>query len=524
MSNDKPIRVLYVDDDIPLARLLIQAVEAAGYIVDHAPDGQKGLALLEQIPYDVLLVDHLMPVYSGLDVLRAVASRGPMPPTIMITGAGNETVAVEAMKLGATDYIVKDLDCSFLEVLPTVIERALAQKRLLDEKRRAEAALQESEERYRRLFENAPVGIFLFDTSGRILSANPACLHIWGLDTTQTDSELNVFTSPEIVARGWTSRCQECLTGGIVSRAEDPITLASGERICDRVYLVPIRDESGTIVGGQGIIEDMTDRQKAAELLLQMERLQAVAELARGVAHNFNNLLQVIIAGAEIALSDITEGNLERVRLTLRQLIESSCAGAEMVKRLGRFAQMQAGLPGVSENTCDLSLIVRQVFDTYETEWKALAGAEGRCFEVTTSLVPCCVVRGNPDEWFEVVASLSKNAVDAIRQDGKIHVATSRDQSEVYLTVSDNGVGIPPQLLGRVFEPFFTTKGYQRAGMGLPSSYGIVKRYGGNITVESLPGQGAVFRVRVPLARETSSSQESSIAPPPTHDAHCAAY
>jgi two-component system sensor histidine kinase/response regulator len=141
MAKTRPIRILYMEDDPGLARLFQRRLRRAGYIVDVARDGEEGLAMYTERFYDVVATDQAMPVHSGLEVIRILASQGPLPPTIMVTGTGSEQIAVEAMKLGASDYIVKDVDGGYLDLLPAVIDRVLQQQRLLEEKRQAEEAL-----------------------------------------------------------------------------------------------------------------------------------------------------------------------------------------------------------------------------------------------------------------------------------------------------------------------------------------------------------------------------------------------
>src|SRR5215475_7044437 len=114
MSSDRPVRILIMEDDTGQARLVQRTLERSGYAVEMVGDGDTGLALSAQGVYDVLMVDHLMPGKGGLEVLRTLALRGALPPTIMVTGHGDETVAVEAMKLGAADYVVKDVDGRYL--------------------------------------------------------------------------------------------------------------------------------------------------------------------------------------------------------------------------------------------------------------------------------------------------------------------------------------------------------------------------------------------------------------------------
>jgi len=151
MAPSKPIRILYLEDDEGLARLLQRKMRREGFEVDLTHDGLKGLAILEKQPYDVLLVDHRMPGLNGLEVIRRLAEGGRLPPAVMVTGAGDETTAVEAMKLGAGDYIVKDTAGGYLELMPVVVEKVLNRKRLMDAKKKAERDLRQSYENLEKL-------------------------------------------------------------------------------------------------------------------------------------------------------------------------------------------------------------------------------------------------------------------------------------------------------------------------------------------------------------------------------------
>jgi signal transduction histidine kinase len=132
-----------MEDDQGLARLLQKRMERMGYHVDLAYDGEEGLRAYDVDRHDILVIDHVMPVHTGLEVIRTLARRGSLPPIIMVTGTGNEQVAVEAMKLGAGDYLVKDVDGGYLDLLPKVVEQVLEQRRLAEEKRRTREALRQ---------------------------------------------------------------------------------------------------------------------------------------------------------------------------------------------------------------------------------------------------------------------------------------------------------------------------------------------------------------------------------------------
>jgi PAS domain S-box-containing protein len=141
MSQSTPVRILYMEDMAALARLFQKNLSRSGYVVDVAPDGNQGLAMYEAGSYDVLVLDHQMPGKNGLEVLEYLSSRGELPPTIMLTGAGNEDIAVDAMKLGASDYILKDTRNRYLELMPSVIDRALENDLLRRQKLQAEEEL-----------------------------------------------------------------------------------------------------------------------------------------------------------------------------------------------------------------------------------------------------------------------------------------------------------------------------------------------------------------------------------------------
>ncbi len=143
MPEKEVIRILYMEDDPGLARLFQKKLRRAGYVVDIARDGYEGLEMYNSGRYDVVATDQSMPGHNGLEVIKLMASQGALPPTIMITGTGSEQTAVEAMKLGASDYMVKDVDGGYLDLLPTIIERVLHQQRLIKEKQQTEQALRE---------------------------------------------------------------------------------------------------------------------------------------------------------------------------------------------------------------------------------------------------------------------------------------------------------------------------------------------------------------------------------------------
>src|SRR5258706_5588315 len=125
MSTSNPVRVLYMEDDIGIARLLQKKLQQAGFEVDLARDGEQGLAMCESHQYDVIAVDQRMPGYDGIDVIRILAGRGPLPKMIMITSIYDEPTAKEAFNLGLGEYITKDVQGRYLDMLPGIIQKMI---------------------------------------------------------------------------------------------------------------------------------------------------------------------------------------------------------------------------------------------------------------------------------------------------------------------------------------------------------------------------------------------------------------
>jgi diguanylate cyclase (GGDEF)-like protein/PAS domain S-box-containing protein len=172
-------RILYMEDNPGLSVLLQKNLQRRGFLVDTAANGEEGLRMAETTRYDVLLVDYNMPFFGGLDVIRALASKGMPTPVIMVTGEGNEVVAADALKLGASDYIVKDIEMRYLSLLPAVIDQVLYKQQLIRERNQMQEAMLESEERYRRLVELSPDGIAIH-VDGRLVFINPAGAQLLG--------------------------------------------------------------------------------------------------------------------------------------------------------------------------------------------------------------------------------------------------------------------------------------------------------------------------------------------------------
>ncbi|MDM8521867.1 PAS domain S-box protein [Desulfococcaceae bacterium HSG8] len=268
------VRILYMEDNPGLASLVQKRMKRAGYNVDIARDGKIGLEMYLNGQYDVIAMDQEMPGYSGLEVIRILASRGPLPPIVMITGKGSETIAVEAMKMGAGDYVIKDVDGKYFETLPGIIERLLERKHLIEEKEAAEKALRESEERrraeeqFRVLSQISPVGIFVSDADGKITYWNDRLCVITGMSTDEgKDTGWADGIHPddrEHVLSEW-YEWYESAEARADFRSECRFVDRKGKVTWAIGQAVAMKDSNDEIIGFVGNITDITDLKHAEE-------------------------------------------------------------------------------------------------------------------------------------------------------------------------------------------------------------------------------------------------------------------
>jgi PAS domain S-box-containing protein len=266
---------------------------------------------------------------------------------------------------------------------------------------------------------------------------------------------------------------------------------------------VQLLTQEDIVLGFQAICRDITQRRRTEDLQIQAARLQAVADLASGVAHNFNNLLQIVMGAAQLASANLDLGKNANAKKQLQDILESCRFGAETVKRLQSFANIRTDDTSSGKEVFDLSALVRQAVEMTRPWWKTAPEREALTVNLELDLADECWISGKPNEFFEVVVNLIKNAAEALHEGGDIRVATFVKSGQVVLRVSDTGVGLDQQSAARVFDPFWTTKGLNGTGMGLAASYGIISRHGGTISVESAKGKGSTFTVTVPLAYDT---------------------
>jgi signal transduction histidine kinase/ActR/RegA family two-component response regulator len=234
----------------------------------------------------------------------------------------------------------------------------------------------------------------------------------------------------------------------------------------------------------------------AQDQIVQAEKLRAMGEMASGVAHDFNNVLAVVLGNIQLLLYQLDRLNPEEIREGLRVIERSSKDGAETVRRIQEFTGVRRDREFIS---LSLNEIVTEVVTITQPRWKDQTQKKGIQVELTTQLGDIPLLMGNASELREVLTNIIFNAVDAMPQGGRLTIVTQPQAEDwVEVRIADTGIGMTEEVKKRIFDPFFTTKGVTNSGLGMSVSYGIIKRHGGEILIESEPGKGTAFIIHLP--------------------------
>jgi PAS domain S-box-containing protein len=378
----------------------------------------------------------------------------------------------------------------------------------LTEQKKSEAALRESEERFRRVFEEGPLGLALVGRDYRFEKANSALCRMVGYDEAELLQLSFVdITHPDDVLAD-VELAEKLFKREIpFYRIQKRYMKKSGEIIWINLTASMILGPNGEPLHGLAMIEDITEIKRTQEEALFRQKLESVGTLAGGIAHDFNNLLGAIRAQAELAMTELDAG--ASCREELRVIGDVAMRGSEIVRQLMIYAGKENAVSG----PVNLSKMVDEMLSLLKVS------VTKRAVIQTDLQHDLPAIQASAAQIGQVVMNLITNASDAIRdRDGQIRVITGSvtlkgqsaaialpDGDYVRLEVSDTGCGMSPQTQAKVFDPFFTTKSAGR-GLGLAVVQGIVRSLGGAIQLASEPDRGTTFQVFLPCSKSTASA------------------
>ncbi|MEW6210293.1 MAG: response regulator [Acidobacteriota bacterium] len=390
--------------------------------------------------------------------------------------------------------------------------RADALEREMIERKRAE-------EKYRSIFENAVEGIFQTTATGEFITANPALSRMLGYDSPEdmttaiNDVAQQLYVDPE--DRSKLVRILE--EKDVVKGYEVRLKRRNESVVWALVNMRAVRDSNGKLLYFEGSVEDISERKKLEEQLLQSQKMEAVGRLAGGVAHDFNNLLTAIIGYSQMVMTGL--GGDHSLCENIREVLDAARRAAALTNQLLIFSRKQVSQPEI--------LDLDEVISNLSRMLKRLIGEDIEV-EINASPSPK-LIKADLGQIEQIILNLSINARDAMPQGGMLVIETDivhfddryfgehLDLSPghyVMLAVSDTGCGMGRGVLPHIFEPFFTTKGIGKGtGLGLSTVYGIVRQSGGGISVYSEPDYGTVFKIYFPRASEDAELSRKAEEP-----------
>jgi PAS domain S-box-containing protein len=392
-------------------------------------------------------------------------------------------------------YRKKDGTVVDAEVTGTMVQyegkaRFVALVRDITERKQIEAL-----SRYKELFENVSDPVFINDVDGRFLEANDeACDRLGYSRRELLRKNIRELMGPDQESR-FDEETERRMRNGQTVRFEVDLLNRSGDRRAFEIHGRSILYRRVPAV--LSVARDIQIRKRMEATLIKSERLAALGEMAGGVAHNFNNLLQMIMGAGEAALKKLNAGRIRESGEAIRNIVSSAERGTDMVRRIRDFTVQKTDGNG-GTNIFDMGELIAEAVQLTRPLWKNVPG--GGPYRLNCIRGLGCYVDANPSEIYEVLVNLIKNGLEAMPEGGSLTLSTTIRDGRVRIAVSDRGQGVPATELQRIFEPFYTTKGMLSSGLGLSSSYGIIKKHRGDLHVESTPERGTTFTVTLPLA------------------------
>ncbi len=636
MTDHLQESVLIADDEVDVRKSFCNFLSDFGYMVFEAGNGRECLEITNREKPDLILVDLHMPELNGMEVLARVKESSPDTPVIVVSGTGVLKNAIEALRKGAWDYILKPVeDMSVLlhavekslerarlilenrsyqlkleekvERKTKELRRAIAAQRVSEEKYRrliehandgicivqdellryanhqvykftgyspdeiinthferyihpaevpriqrrgrrflagkenvqryetvllqkdgngfdvefnissttydgqkaflifvsditerkhAEEALRESEEKYRLIYEHSPFGIMCFQENGTLTDCNNKFAEIMGVSR----EELVGFNLLDSMAEPVRSVIEETIKYGIGHFEGEYPAIKKDRDIKIRAIHKRINSEDGKILGAIGIFEDITEKKNIEEQLQQARRMEAISSLAGGIAHQFNNALVGITGNIELLkMAFPDEENIEKYAGPMKTSVN---------RMTGLTSQLLAYAQGGKYNpqTLILNQFVNETLFLVQhriaPEIRIVKDLPGNIYKV----------EADPTQIQMVLTGVIENAAEAIKGEGciKIGIKNVEVNNDIAVnnpilkpgnytctTIEDNGKGMDMETLERVFEPFFTTN-FQGRGLGMAAVYGIIKNHNGWISIDSEPGMGTIVRIYLP--------------------------
>ncbi|MCD4719864.1 MAG: response regulator [Desulfobacula sp.] len=523
MEDNSGFKILTIDDEFYIRQSIRSYLEDYGFIVFEAENGQNGLEVFDRENPDLVLLDLRMPEMGGLEVLEILKAKAPDIPLVVASGTGNISAVVEALHLGAWDYILKPIED--MSVLYHSVQKCLKASQLKKENKQYQERLEElvkerthelqqSEERYKAIFEYTGTAAIIIEPDDTISMVNSKFCEFAGMD------------SPDIAGR---KKWVDFVAAEDIEVIRNYIDAKVNLEIDDyapmqyEIKFIGNNEEKKYVYVSLGVIPgtdravvsllDVTEKKKAEKRwhslekqLRKAQKMEAIGTLAGGIAHDLNNILSPVLGYADMIMqSSDPEANVYK---RSEKIQKAALRAADLVSQILSFNRR-----GEEEKRrIRIHPVSKEVI-------KLLKGSIPSTITIVDNIDRNCgSVEADPTQIHQVIMNLCTNAYHAMEQTGgtltvglKEITLTGTDMLEypnltggkgVYLSieVSDTGSGMSEDVVDRIFDPYFTTKGEGKGtGLGLATAYSIVRSCKGDIRVKTKPDKGTTFTILLPV-------------------------
>ena len=510
------VRVLHLEDDPADAELLALTLASDGLLCDAtvAASARAFEAALAGRAFDLIIADYQLPGFDGIRAQDYAARHAPGVPFIFLSGTLGEETAVDRLKAGAVDYVVKQR----MDRMPRAVRRALAEADERRQRQRAEQALRDlnadleqrieertaalavSEARLQAVLDNSPAGIYVRDIEGRYVMVNKELELILGrprdLILGRTPSE---FLPPRMAARLADHDAAVFSTRSKVV-FEETVPGEDGARVFQSAQ-IPLFGDGGELVGLCGISADVTDRKNSEETvkLAQMEAdraNRAKSDFLSRMSHDLRTPLNAVIGFAQLLeLEGVEPSQVEAVR----QILSGARHLLDLINEVLEISRIETGHLPLSTESVD----ILEVIESTVSLLRPLAEKRGVRIETRTAAgAPECVL-ADRSRVGQVLLNFLSNAIKYNREDGIVTVAMSRSESgQCRVAVSDQGQGIPASKLHLLFMPFerlgAEATSIEGTGLGLAVCKGLIEAMQGTVGADSIPDHGSTFWMELP--------------------------
>jgi two-component system, NtrC family, sensor kinase len=513
LLSSKTNKILIIDDEEANVRVLAKSLRSDGYEVVTAFSGEAGLAVYHEESPDLVLTDIKMPGMDGLEVLQQIKAMHPDATVVIITGHGDIDNAIEALKLGASDFINKPIRDEALALAIARAEEKRNIKRQLREytdnlEQKVELATREIKRQSNflaQLIRSSNDGIVATDKDFNVVIFNPGAQQIFGYAPEEVIAQLTIADLlPSEIALQFGKPSGKGHGNFDTAWRELVIQDKAGHAIPVRFYGTLLY-EKDDVIGAVCFFQDLREIKRLETELVHSERLAAIGQTVAGVAHGVKNILHGFKGGSYLVDLGINKNDATRLK-----------KGWEMIQRnIGRTSNLVMDLLSYSRERdpqceiCQPNAIISDVCEVMQDL------ADQYQIRMVTDLDPRIgSVSIDPHTLHQCLTNLISNAIDACLFDenrGKqwrVEVkATLMPDEHICFTVSDNGTGMDEEVRAKLFASFFSTKGHHGTGLGLLVTRKLVKEHGGTIDVISKKDVGTTFTLRLPMCSDSLSLQ-----------------